>query len=367
VHQPPQLNHRTIVLSLLLLLLAMALSACGDADETVVPGQHQAGQESASGAFTPAATTDPTSSLASGVTSPASDLDLASPEPHTASPVVDLAGCGRGADREPIPHPTGPGDVLLRVSRTFPSPPMSRFWHDRVPEFTLYGDGTLITSSTLYPAEMPIVTRLSEAGLQALLHDAITAGLSERDAEYTWSRFMRATTTTFTFNAAETRTTVYAVSLESTDYPADLPDPERESRARLRPFLDCLLGIHDWLTADEIAEPAQPYIFGRLQLGIELGGPPNPAVTPNADGQIVEPGIREWPLAIPASDIGIAYSSEGSSPVTRCAVLDGEDLAAFLPAFDDRTRETRWFSDGDYYWLWPRPLLPDEPGCANPR
>jgi len=90
-------------------------------------------------------------------------------------------------------------------------------------------------------------------------------------------------------------------------------------------------------------------------------------VTPNAQGVNEEPLIREWPFATAADEIGILYSGPSDLPVRRCVVLQGEDLAIFLPAIDDQLRETRWLSDGEYYALYPRPLLPDETGCDDPR
>jgi hypothetical protein len=90
--------------------------------------------------------------------------------------------------QDPIPHPTGPDDLILKVDVTggLVGP---YFFIDEVPSFVLYGDGTLIVDepgrATLSGSELPLpnlqVRHLSEDGIQIVLHAARDAGLLEGD------------------------------------------------------------------------------------------------------------------------------------------------------------------------------------------
>jgi hypothetical protein len=84
-----------------------------------------------------------------------------------------------------IQHPTGATDVILRMETSGGFAPVE-FMATSAPEFTLYGDGTVVwrdpTSEPLEPVGNvnrlnPFLTvRLSEDGIQALLADAIGRG-----------------------------------------------------------------------------------------------------------------------------------------------------------------------------------------------
>jgi len=52
---------------------------------------------------------------------------------------------------------------------------------------------------------------------------------------------------------------------------------------------------------------------------------------------------------------------------TRCAVLTGADADALRGPLSNANTLTHWRSGGKTFVVQPRPLLPDETGCPQPR
>ena len=76
------------------------------------------------------------------------------------------------------------------------------------------------------------------------------------------------------------------------------------------------------------------------------------------DLPLPEPGDRNdrpWPLPDPP-----ARRADGSFP---CHVFDGLTAAALLAVFGEANQATRWVWGEERLQLFPRPLLPGEPGC----
>ena len=133
-----------------------------------------------------------------------------------------------------ISHSTDPHDVVLRMESGGGFMPME-FFLTQAPQFTLYGDGTVIYQPTdtrtdpfagqgLLPFK---VGHLDEEGVQALLRFALGEGrlLGARE-NYQNNMVADAGTTIFTLNAADLAKTVsvYALGMEDPNLPADIVD-----------------------------------------------------------------------------------------------------------------------------------------------
>ena len=105
-----------------------------------------------------------------------------------------------------ISHPGGANDLIVRIEDTggFVAPITIL---SRLPSFSLYGDGTLITlgaQTDIYPGPaLPpvLVQHLDEDGIQQVLQWAKDAGLLDKDATYQDGGVADATTTVFTVTA----------------------------------------------------------------------------------------------------------------------------------------------------------------------
>jgi hypothetical protein len=158
-----------------------------------------------------------------------------------------------------IDHPTGRTEVVLRVEEGggFVGPGVIL---TQAPEFTLYGDGTVIFRDPSTPPPQPIGTvqplppfktaRLSEEQVQTLLKFAVgPGGLGIARAHYDPGTVADAPTTTFTLSAGGLTKTVSAEALGLQD--AKNPDAPilaalAALRDRLATFADEIGGGRDW-------------------------------------------------------------------------------------------------------------------------
>jgi hypothetical protein len=70
------------------------------------------------------------------------------------------------------------------------------------------------------------------------------------------------------------------------------------------------------------------------------------------------------PVAWPLADLATAGEPVANPAIeVRCQVVEGDDLAALLPVLQDANSLSVFESDGEFYSLIPRPLLPGEAGC----
>ncbi len=265
----------------------------------------------------------------------------------------------------PIPHPTGPKDVVLRVAFV---PAASAGEVPPEPPFTLYGDGTVIVqvppaaepqpSATPSAAPSPSgspgrngqgnaalpdlrVIRLSEAGVQAVLRRAAQAGL-----------FGPSATLGGPSNAA---TEIFTVSLSGVHREievqggVDLVPPggaDQAVRARLGALQRSLFDLGSWLPAGAV-------------LGTEAYAPTGLAVYVDERAAGTSPADVPWPLKTRLATFG------SPSPVNgfRCAVVTGQDLARLEAAARGVQTDQRWRDGSNAYSLVLRPLLPDRSGC----
>lgn len=281
-------------------------------------------------------------------------------------PVLLLAACGEesgdgtGSGDGPgsnggIDHPTGADELVLRVHTGGGFVPID--YHLReVPGFTLLGDGRLVVSGPvieIYPGPaLPNlqVTRLSEAGVQAILEEAERAGLLDGDASYDYPCITDVPTTTFTVVVEGRTTTVSAYALGFEDQmTADCPDVDVESRAALFEFWTKLGDLESWLPEGSVGQTGS-YTPQEMRVYVTsyLGDPE------------LEQEPAEWPL-----DGSLATFGEPDPNLAdyRCGVVNDEDLDALLPLAEGSNQLTPWTSDGEEFGLVFRPLLPDEHGC----
>jgi len=259
-----------------------------------------------------------------------------------------------------VAHPSGGTDLVLRVSTDggFVAPGQVL---TRIPEFSLYGDGTVVTVGpqiAIYPAPaLPNLQRqpVSETAVQRILEAAREAGLFGVDRQIDFPGIMDAPWTTFTLVAdgATHVTRIYAMGAgEGAPGSSAGADVARRALAELRAKLTAL---DAWLAADLRGAQAS-YPITRLRVYVD-------AYQPQAGTADPSPGYLQWPGTQPLDTIGTAVAG---LPATRCAVLEGDALAAVLPALQHANGLTGWKSGGQTWALRLRPMLPDESGCAGP-
>ena len=265
-------------------------------------------------------------------------------------------GDGGGTGGGGIAHPTGGGDVLLRISSEGGFVPVE-YLLTSVPGFTLFGDGTVVTQGAqteIYPGPaLPpmIATPVTEAGIQALLEAAVAAGLDE-DQTYTDMGSVGvadATTTVFTLtvDGVSHVTKVYALGMMTGEQPPRMSDEEYAVRTKLERLQASLQDLRTTLPDGAVGEDAT-FTPGGLRLFI----------TAYRGADLKQPPV-EWPLSTPIASVGEPTQVEDFT----CAALTGADLEAVLPLAQSANQLTPWKSDGERYTILSRPLLPDESGC----
>lgn len=268
------------------------------------------------------------------------------------------AACGRlndgaGSDgADPISHPTGPNDLVLRVETGGGFVPVEVNL-GAVPGVSIYGDGRMIVQGPvpeIYPGPaLPNlqVTQLSEDAVQAILQAASDAGLMDGDASYDYPCVTDLPTTTFTV-VAEGRTNVvsaYALGFDQ----GSCQGVDEEARAALLAFQTDLGDLRGLAPGGSIGEE-EPYVPTEMRVFVlpYLGEPELPQ-------QPVE-----WPVPGSLDTFGRPIDVLEDS---RCGVVSGEDLAGLLDAAATANQLTPWMSEGTEHRLIFRPLLPDEHGC----
>ena len=267
----------------------------------------------------------------------------------------DGSNAGDGGSPSGIEHPAGADQLVLRISTEggFVAPEVTL---TSLPSFSLFGDGTAITPGAqieIYPqpALPPLVaTPITEDGVQAILEEALAAGLAN-DAEYTdfgSVGIADAATTVFTLSVeGETHTTrVYALS-ELTERPPMMRPAEFEARQKLQAFVERIGDLRSWLPAGAVGGDGT---FEPVALRVFVGD-----YVPQPD--LEEPPI-DWPLAAPLASLGDPVGQD-----LRCATVTGDDAGTLLQAAERANQLTPWISDGARFRIAFRPLLPDESGC----
>src|SRR5262245_27637503 len=303
-----------------------------------------------------------------------------------AAVAVLASACGRLSDDGPgaggsgpsggtggISHPTGAGDLVLRVEYQGGFVPYE-FILSSVPFWSLFGDGTLILTGPqieIYPqpALPPLVrTPITEDGVQAILEAAREAGLLDGDRDYGDQCIADAATTVFTTNANGTTSVVSAYALDvgvgqgttagggsgatgSTGQPVEScgSPKDADERAALAAFQAKLGDLTSWLPEGSVGEetpfePAEMRVY----------------VLPYKGDPELPQKAMDWPLDTPLSTFGEPLAQD---PQTRCGVLTGDAFEQVYAAAQTANPLTPWKSEGTDYRLILRPLLPDEHTC----
>lgn len=272
-------------------------------------------------------------------------------------------GMGTGSDQPsgrptPIAHPSGGGLVLRTwTAGGFVAPD---YLFGQPPDFTLTGDGRVIEPGAvpaIYPG--PAITpllerRLTEAGVQRLIAEALGTGLFDHDRTYTGaaSHIADAPTTTFTLGAdgRTVNVAVYALGM-SQGGGAALPADEAAAGKALLTLAQRLEDL-SWLPADDwVDSTSVPYDPPAVRLLVR-----------NADGEQPDPsGISFTEVAWPGPGNPATFGEPWPSGDARCGVVTGSDAVAWMTALRAANSLTRFVAGAHRYRIVARLLLPDEP------
>jgi len=283
--------------------------------------------------------------------------------------VTTLAGCARGggASSGPIAHPTGDA-LVLRVASAggFLGPGVA---FSQLPSVSIYGDGRVIAPGAvdmIYPGPaLPplLVTRLNEAGLQAVLNEVLSTGLFVRDQSFQGaSAFIAdAGTTVFTLHAdgRDVTVSIYALGAFDPSQPrAGISDEEIAAHRALAQLSSRLAMLNSWLPAtswsDSQSRPFTPDAIRMLVRNADTDAPDQSGIA----NQLVP-----WPGSGDPATLGEPATQPAGS---RCGVVTGAEAAIWFEALRAANQLTRFTAHADRYEVNPRPLLPDEPrSCAT--
>lgn len=304
-------------------LLVGSLAACTGDPPAVSPGP-----------------TDPASPTPGGspITSPSPDDQSPQPSP-TAQPTIGQDG---------IEHPTGSTDVILRMEQGGGFVPMG-FMVTQAPEFTLYGDGTVL----IKPLEDPDLPQgfdvaqprflqghLDDETVQSLLEFALGQGrLAVARDRYEDPMLADASTTIFTVNAGGITKTVSVYAL------SEVVEPGRDAvdRAAFAELAELLRSFETRARGGELGEVVlyEPSHY-RVTLMESFGEQP------------AEP--LEWPWDDVTPD-DFAPTDEFTFPV---AILTADDVAELTDVPSGGHPGIAVDYEGTTWMLGVRPLLPDE-------
>lgn len=248
-----------------------------------------------------------------------------------------------------ITHPLGRQDIVLQVVTGGGFVPIE-YHLTLLPEFTLYGDGTVIVPGpviTIYPGPaLPNLqtTKVSEEVIQTLLAAAKEAGLFANGVDYGSPRVADVPSTSIVINAQGTtyRSEIYALGFEDG---GGLTLEQQQARAAVNAFRGKLSTLA--FTSEEYVWT--PYDFSALAVFVRTI---DPGFTP--DPTDVQPNRLTWPLA------DLATGGQEVIPGFRKIVVSGADLAQLRPLLAQATQITIWESGDKEYMLAFRPLLPGE-------
>jgi hypothetical protein len=262
----------------------------------------------------------------------------------------------RSGDGGGIDHPTGPSDLLVRVTIGGGFVPVE--WNlTSVPSFSLYGDGTLISPGAqieIYPGPaLPAIASraVTEAGIQAILREALDAtdqmppDLGDMGA----MNVADAPTTVITLRADGIERTIEAYALaELPDRPDGMSEEVFEARRRLSNVVTKLGALDPWLPRGSLGEETMYRTEAARLFVSEYGRVDDLPQDPIA-----------WPI-----DGSLARFGEPTAPGSyRCGILSGDDWTTLRDAARRANQLTPWTDAGGRFSILFRPLLPDESGC----
>lgn len=252
-----------------------------------------------------------------------------------------------------VEHATGATDVVLRMSTGggFVAP---GFLLTEVPEFSLYGDGTVVFRNPADVAPAPVpddgvfrsaafrTARLTEAQIQELLEFAVgPGGLGIARAQYDPCCIADAPSTTFTLRAGGLNK---LINIGALDFDDPQPGPDTLARKAFRSVADRLRNF------DQSGVPSPAYVPATYR-GILSDG---------SGGGLAVP-IHDWPWTTFGPDGFTAPVDPNSFPTPTRTLTAGEVAALKVNGIDGGAQSiVLRTSDGKVYVLALRPLLPDE-------
>lgn len=255
-----------------------------------------------------------------------------------------------------IAHPTDPTEVVLRMEYAGGFVPLD-YNLRRFPEWTLYGDGTLVTAGPqieIYPPPaLPNLLQraISEEGIQALIEAARDAGLTGEDRRYDAGCIADAPDTVFTLsaNGESTTVTVYALGFEDVGGECGIDEENAAARAALTELMTKITDLESWLPEGSVGSETQ-YEASALRVYVTS------QVTSDED---LPQAPVDWPLDTPLASFGEPVGQIGYA----CGTLDGDAAQTLLDAAAQTNTLTPWLDAGEDYQLVIRPMLPDEQSC----
>lgn len=251
--------------------------------------------------------------------------------PSTLPPVTTVPG---------IEHPTGPDDVILRLSWDggFVAPGTLFM---RLPRLLIAGDGSVYVQGAqteMYPGPLlpPIlVGKVNEAEIQDVLAKAQAANL-----------FRQVTYGQPDIGIADAPNTILVLNVNGTTYTHDAyalgmgGDGNGESNPDRKVFADFVTQLEPLANG---VQGSQPYSAPRFAIRATVAdeAAPTDGVTPNEVA---------WPAA---AGVTLASASE-------CAVVEAGNIGDL---FTTATQITRFVENGIKYVLVVRPMLPGDAGC----
>jgi hypothetical protein len=244
---------------------------------------------------------------------------------------------------EQIQHPTGATDIVLRMEEGGGFVPFG-FFITQAPQFTLYGDGTVIfqqidnrQGSFDLPKLPWLVGHVDEEGVQALLQFALSTGrLLNAKESYDNPMVADAGSTIFTLNAGGLSKVVNVYALfEMPD-----PGPDAADRAGFSQLRSALIDFQNQEGIGELTEYVPD--FYKVVLLEGFGEP---------TGE-----VADWPWDDLTTDDFPAGDEPGG-----IAILDAEHVSKLMDVPNGGTPGI-WVHDpdGTLVQLGVRPLLPDE-------
>ncbi|MEO8228268.1 MAG: hypothetical protein ABI628_00750 [Chloroflexota bacterium] len=287
----------------------------------------------------------------------------ARPATFALSTVVLAAACATGAaSPSPIPptpaptlaieHAKGATDVVLRMSTGGGFVPAG-FLLTEAPEFTLYGDGTVVFRNPANGPAAPVpddgvirnapfrTARLTEAQVQELLEFAIgPSGLGIARAQYDPCCVADAPSTTFNFRAGGPNKEVTVGALDFDD-----PQPGPDSLVR-----KAFKGLAERLRNLDRTGVSSPVFVPAAYRGVLFEG----------GGGLAVP-IRDWPWTTFGPD-GFTAPADPNGNQTPTRTLTADEVAALkISGLEGGAQSIALrTSNGKILLLGLRPLLPGE-------
>jgi hypothetical protein len=250
----------------------------------------------------------------------------------------------------PIAHPRAARAVVLRVATGGGFVPV-QVNLGALPEFSLYGDGSAIVPTTeRAPYPGPALPRLRtimlrEAGVQALLRKARSAGLLARGAidygDMGTIGVSDAPTTTVTLNANGIHVSREAYALSIGSAGSRLTPAQQRARRALARYVSSL--------------PGSARSTAYVPRALAVYAMPATGAAPAGSRTV------RWPLARDLARAGSTATGAGF----RCMLVRGADARTLRAALRHANVASRWKATGTSgtFSLVVRPLLPDERSC----